>query len=71
MPEELDLQFAIPLIFIALPVPVLDSRSAMGAAVTAGCVVVLATGLPFNLRLIVGIAVGTVVGVSGDGRWEA
>lgn len=71
IPEGLDLQFAIPLLFIALIVPVLDSRPSLGAGATAGGIAVLAAGLPFNLGLIVGTTVGIAVGVFGDGRWDA
>lgn len=71
VPEGLNLEFAIPLLFIALLVPVLDDRPAIGAGVTGGGIAVLAAGLPFNLGLIVGTVTGIVVGVLGEQRWDA
>ncbi|MFB6129874.1 MAG: AzlC family ABC transporter permease [Salinigranum sp.] len=71
VPSGLDLQFAIPLLFIALLVPVLKDRPSVGAGVAAGGVAVLAAGLPFNLGLIVGTTVGIAAGVTGERWWSA
>lgn len=63
VPESLSLDFAIPLVFIALLVPALRDRSDALAAVTAGFVAVAAAGLPYNLSLISAAVTGVAVGV--------
>ncbi|WP_169924424.1 AzlC family ABC transporter permease [Natrinema ejinorense] len=70
VPDGLNLEFAIPLLFIALLVPVLNDRPAIGAGVAGGSVAVFAAGLPFNLGLIVGTLAGILVGVFGERRWS-
>lgn len=69
VPNGLNLEFAIPLLFIALLVPVLNDRPAIGAGVAGGGIAVFAAGLPFNLGLIVGTIAGILVGVFGERRW--
>jgi 4-azaleucine resistance transporter AzlC len=63
IPESWSLDFALPLTFIAMVVPVLKNRPAVAAALSAGITALLAYSLPFSLGLIlaalVGIAVGT------------
>jgi 4-azaleucine resistance transporter AzlC len=63
IPESWSLDFALPLTFIAMVVPVLKNRPAVAAAFSAGVVALLAYSLPYKLGLIlaalVGIAVGT------------
>ena len=63
IPEEWSLDFALPLTFIAMLVPVLKNRPAIAAVVSAGIVALIAYALPYRLGLIlaalVGIAVGT------------
>lgn len=66
VPEDLSLDFAIPLVFIALLVPALRDRSDVLAAVTAAVLAVVAMGLPYNLSLISAAVVGVGVGV-----WQA
>ncbi len=65
IPESWSLDFALPLTFIAMVVPVLKHRPAIAAALSAGCVALAAYLLPYKLGLIlaalVGIAVGTVL----------
>ena len=63
VPEGLSLDFAIPLVFIALLVPALRDRSDALAAVTAGVVAVAAAGLPYNLSLISAAIAGVAAGV--------
>ncbi|MFA9459583.1 AzlC family ABC transporter permease [Thiohalorhabdus sp. Cl-TMA] len=58
VPAGLSLQFAIPLTFLALLVPLLRDRPTVVAAVVGGAVAVAGAGLPFNLGLVLG-------GVSG------
>ena len=63
VPESWSLDFALPLTFIAMVMPVLKNRPAILAALSAGIVALLAYSLPYKLGLIlaalIGIAVGT------------
>jgi len=63
IPESWSLDFALPLTFIAMVIPVLKGRPYVAASLSAGLVALLAYSLPFKLGLIlaalVGIAVGT------------
>ncbi len=65
IPESWSLDFALPLTFIAMVVPVLKKRPMIAAALSAGVTALLAYSLPFKLGLIlaalVGIAVGTIL----------
>jgi 4-azaleucine resistance transporter AzlC len=70
IPPGLPLDFAIPLTFIALAVPIIKDRASVAAAVTAGVLVLLAAALPFNLGLIVAALAGMAVGVLVEGREE-
>ena len=63
VPEGLSLDFAIPLVFIALLVPGLRDRSDVLAAITAAVLAVVAVGLPFNLSLITAAVIGVAAGV--------
>ena len=63
VPDAWRLEFAVPLVFIALLVPVLSSRPRVVAGIVAAAVAVLAAGLPFNAGLIVGALVGVVAGI--------
>jgi len=63
IPDSWSLDFALPLTFIAMVVPVLKNKPAIAAALSAGAVALFANSLPYKLGLIlaalVGIAVGT------------
>ena len=65
IPASWSLDFALPLTFIAMVVPVLKDHPAIAAAISAGIVALVAYPLPYQLGLIVaafaGIAVGTVL----------
>lgn len=65
IPDSWSLDFALPLTFIAMVVPVLKNRPAIASALSAGCVALAAYSLPYKLGLIlaalVGIAVGTLL----------
>jgi 4-azaleucine resistance transporter AzlC len=73
IPESWSLDFALPLTFIAMVVPVLKNRPAVAAALSAGVVALLAYSLPYKLGLIlaalVGIAVGTILEKKGDSHF--
>ena len=62
IPESWSLDFALPLTFIAMVVPVLKNRPAIAAAVSAGVVALVAYSLPYKLGLIVAALVGIAVG---------
>jgi len=68
IPESWSLDFALPLTFIAMVVPVLKNRPAIAAAVSAGVVALLAHSLPYRLGLILAALVGIVVGTFLEGR---
>ena len=63
VPESWSLDFALPLTFIAMVMPVLKNHPSILAALSAGIVALLAYSLPYKLGLIlaalIGIAVGT------------
>ncbi len=65
IPSSWPLDFAAPLTFIALVVPVLKDKPVVASALSAGTVALLAFSLPYKLGLIlaalVGIFIGTVL----------
>jgi 4-azaleucine resistance transporter AzlC len=71
IPESWSLDFALPLTFIAMVVPVLKSRPAIVAAVSAGVVALAAYSLPYRLGLILAALVGILVGTFLEGRTNA
>jgi 4-azaleucine resistance transporter AzlC len=62
VPESWSLEFAIPLIFLALLLPVMRDRPNVAAALAGGGVALAASGLPFNLRLVLGVLCGVAAG---------
>jgi len=68
IPEEWPLDFALPLTFIAMVVPVLKNRPMIAAALSAGLVALLAYNLPFKLGLILAALTGIIVGTILEGR---
>ena len=68
IPESWSLEFALPLTFIAMLVPVLKDRPAIGAALSAGAVALIAFPLPYKLGLILSALVGIVVGTLLEGN---
>ena len=62
IPASWSLDFALPLTFIAMVVPVLKNRPAIASALSAGVVALVAYSLPYRLGLIVAAVVGIVVG---------
>ena len=68
IPESWSLEFALPLTFIAMLVPVLKGRPAIAAALSAGVVALLAFSLPYKLGLILAALVGILVGTLLEGR---
>jgi 4-azaleucine resistance transporter AzlC len=68
IPDSWSLDFALPLTFIAMVVPVLKGRPYIAAAVSAGVVALVAYSLPFKLGLILAALVGIVVGTYLEGN---
>lgn len=68
IPESWSLDFALPLTFIAMVVPVLKDRPAIAAALSAGAVALVAFALPYRLGLILAALVGILVGTLLEGR---
>jgi 4-azaleucine resistance transporter AzlC len=62
IPESWSLDFALPLTFIAMLVPVLRNRPGIAAALSAGLVSLVAFSLPYKLGLILAALVGILVG---------
>ena len=70
IPESWSLDFALPLTFIAMVVPVLKDRPAIAAAFSAGVVALVAFPLPYKLGLILAALVGILVGTILEG-WRS
>ena len=68
IPESWSLDFALPLTFIAMIVPVLKNQPAIAAALSAGAVALVAFALPYKLGLILAALVGITVGTILEGR---
>jgi 4-azaleucine resistance transporter AzlC len=62
IPDSWSLDFALPLTFIAMVVPVLKNRPAIAAALSAGAVALAAHSLPYGLGLILAALIGIVIG---------
>jgi predicted branched-subunit amino acid permease len=68
IPESWSLDFAIPLVFIALLFPAIKDRGTAVAAIAAALGAVAFIGLPLNLGLLAGAAAGLGAGLIGDRR---
>ena len=53
VPESWSLDFAIPLVFLALLVPAAQTRPGLAAAIVGGGIAVLGHGVPYNLGVAV------------------
>ncbi len=63
VPSSWSLDFALPLTFIAIVVPMLKQRAHVVAALVAGSVGTLALGLPYKLGLMLAAVLGILVGM--------
>jgi 4-azaleucine resistance transporter AzlC len=63
IPESWSLDFAIPLVFIALLIPAIRDRADGLAAAIAGALAVLLIGLPYNLGLPLAATTGIIAGI--------
>jgi len=66
VPESLGLEFAVPLVFLALLVPAMEDRPTTVAGISGGVVAVATAGLPLNLGLLAGATVGIVAGLLSE-----
>lgn len=66
LPASWQLDFVVPLIFVALLVSSLRNRPSWVAAIVGGTVAVLAQGLAFNAGLIVGSLAGITAGAVAE-----
>ena len=64
LPEAWNLEFAIPLVFLAMIMPAIRDRASIAAAAVGGSVAVAGHGLPWNLGLIMGALAGIAAGVA-------
>lgn len=72
VPPAWNLEFALPLTFLALLMPTLTDRPTWAAALCAGAAAVVLQGLPYGLGLLAGALTGILVGLllEGDGEEE-
>jgi 4-azaleucine resistance transporter AzlC len=66
VPDSWGLEFAVPLVFLAVLVPVLEGRASLVAAGVAAAVAVGGGGLPLNLGLLVAAVVGIAAGMGAE-----
>ena len=66
IPESWSLDFAIPLVFLALLVPALRDRPSVVAALVGGAVALAANDISYNLGLLIGALSGIVAGVIAE-----
>ena len=72
LPDDIPLDFAIPLVFLVLLVPILVDRPSIAAAVAAGAAAVAAGEAGAGpTSTIIGAAAGIVAGAVVDARWPA
>lgn len=69
IPRDWSLDFAIPLVFMAVLVPALRHRLHVASALTGGLVATIAGSLPYNLGLVAGALSGITVGVTLE-QWS-
>jgi len=70
IPASWSLDFALPLTFIAMVVPVLRGRPHVAAALSAGVVALVAYSLPYKLGLILAALVGIAIGTYLESKSE-
>jgi predicted branched-subunit amino acid permease len=64
LPDAWGLEFAVPLVFLALLVPRIEDGPTAAAGCVAGLVALVGAGLPYELGLPLAAVVGVVVGVA-------
>jgi 4-azaleucine resistance transporter AzlC len=66
IPASWSLDFAIPLVFLALLIPALRDRPSVVAALVGGLVALAANDVPYNLGLLIGATSGIAAGVIAE-----
>jgi predicted branched-subunit amino acid permease len=69
VPAELQIGFAVPLMFISLAVPTVRDRPSAVAAAVGFSVTLLAREAPLNTGLLIGAAAGIAFGMLAKVRW--
>ena len=64
LPEFIDLQFIIPLTFIAIVMPMISSISILMAALSSGFSALIFNNLDLNLWIILSALIGLIVGIA-------
>jgi predicted branched-subunit amino acid permease len=67
LPTDWPLDFALPLTFIAIVVPLIRNWTMLAVALISGLVALLAAGLPFKLGLLAAALTGMTLGWYGAG----
>jgi 4-azaleucine resistance transporter AzlC len=70
IPDAWGLDFAVPLVFLAVLVPAIENWPGVVAALVGGSVAFLAAGLPLNLGLLIGAASGITGGLAAEQVWR-
>ncbi|MEJ2549492.1 MAG: AzlC family ABC transporter permease [Anaerolineales bacterium] len=68
IPENSWLDFALPLTFVALLVPLLIDRPTWIAAAVSGCSAVILSGLPYKLWILIAATLGVAAGMLAEMR---
>jgi 4-azaleucine resistance transporter AzlC len=66
LPTDLDLDFALPLTFIAIVVPMLRTRAQIAAALAASLLAIALDALPYKLGVLCAACGGLLVGALGE-----
>lgn len=69
VPEELQIGFAVPLMFVALLVPTVRDRPTLAAAAVGFGVTLVAREAPLSTGLLIGTAAGVTFGMLARVRW--
>lgn len=68
IPPTWSLDFALPLTFIALVVPLIKDRPSVIAAIVSGAIALFTIGLPYKLGLILAAVIGIYIGVRSENK---
>jgi 4-azaleucine resistance transporter AzlC len=71
IPAGWNLEFALPLTFIALARPTLTDRASIAAAVVSGVTAVLSAGVPMRLGIVIAALAGITAGIIAGRRMRA
>lgn len=70
VPASWQLEYAIPLVFLAILAPAVTDRPSLLAAATGGALAWALQGIPFNLGLVVASVAGIATGAVAETRLE-